>query len=139
EDAAKRENLATAALSIARRHNDVDLEYDALSLLGESYVAAGRLAEGMKLIDEAMTAVSAGEVAGIVPVGDILCRLLSACEAALDIVRAEQWMSVAGRYEAWSDFVSPVCRNHYGGIRSPGARSPPPPSLEAKRRWPRTS
>ncbi|MCA1679553.1 MAG: LuxR C-terminal-related transcriptional regulator [Actinobacteria bacterium] len=115
-DATKRENLATAALSIARRHGDVDLEYDALALLGESYVAAGRLAEGMKLIDEAMTAVSVGEVAGIVAVGDILCRLLSACEAALDIARAEQWMSVAGRYEAWSDFVSPVCRSHYGGI-----------------------
>ena len=117
DDAAERERLAAAAaLSIARRFGDVDLEYDALALLGEACVAQGRVAEGMRLIDEAMTAVSAGEVAGIVPVGDILCRLLSACETALDIARAEQWMSVAGRYEVWSDWVSPVCRNHYGGI-----------------------
>jgi DNA-binding CsgD family transcriptional regulator len=116
DDAAERERLAQAALAIARRFGDVDLEYDALALLGESYVAGGHVAEGMQLIDEAMTAVSAGEVVGIVPVGDICCRLLSACEIALDVTRAEQWMSVAGRFGAWNDFVSPVCRTHYGGI-----------------------
>jgi DNA-binding CsgD family transcriptional regulator len=116
DDAAERGRLAAAALSIARRFGDVDLEYDALALLGESYVAAGRVAEGMRLIDEAMTAVSAGEVVGIVPVGDICCRLMSACEIALDVTRAEQWMSVAGRFGAWSNFVSPVCRTHFGGI-----------------------
>jgi DNA-binding NarL/FixJ family response regulator len=116
EDVAEREQLAAAALAIARRFGDVDLEYDALALLGESYVAAGRVAEGIRLIDEAMTAVSAGEVVGIVPVGDICCRLLSACEMTRDLTRAEQWMSVAGPFEAWSEWVSPVCRTHYGGI-----------------------
>jgi DNA-binding NarL/FixJ family response regulator/tetratricopeptide (TPR) repeat protein len=116
DDVAERERLALAALAIGRRFGDVELEYDALALLGESYVAAGRVAEGMRLIDEAMTAVSAGEVVGVVPVGDICCRLLSACEITLDITRAEQWMSVAGHFDAWSDFVSPVCRTHYGGI-----------------------
>jgi DNA-binding NarL/FixJ family response regulator len=116
DESSEREQLAAAALTIARRFGDVDLEYDALALLGEAYVAGGREAEGMKLIDEAMTAVSAGEVVGIVAVGDILCRLLSACESAMDLARAEQWMSVARRYEAWSDWVSPVCRSHYGGI-----------------------
>jgi DNA-binding CsgD family transcriptional regulator len=111
-----RERLAAAALGIARRFGDANLEYDALALLGEAFVASGRVAEGMKLIDEAMTAVSAGEVVDVVPVGDILCRLLSACESALDVTRAEQWMAVAGRFAAWSDFVSPVCRSHYGAI-----------------------
>jgi DNA-binding NarL/FixJ family response regulator len=116
DDVAERERLAAAALAIARRFGDVDLEYDALALLGEAHVAAGRIVEGMRILDEAMTAVTAGEVAGIVATGDIYCRLLSACEIALDVTRAEQWMSVAGGFEAWSDFVSPVCRNHYGGI-----------------------
>jgi DNA-binding NarL/FixJ family response regulator len=116
EDAAERGRLAAAALAIARRFADVDLEYDALALLGESYVASGRVVEGMRLLDEAMTAVSAGEVAGIVAVGDIYCRLLSACETTLDVMRAEQWMSVAGHFEAWGDFVPPVCRTHYAGI-----------------------
>jgi DNA-binding CsgD family transcriptional regulator len=112
----ERHRLATAALAIARRFGDVDLEYDALSLLGESLVAAGRVSKGMKLLDQAMTAVSAGEVVGVVPISDIYCRLLSACEIALDVSRAEEWMAVAGTFGAWSDFVSPVCRTHYGGV-----------------------
>ena len=116
DDAVERERLAAAALAIARRHRDSNLEFDALALLGDAYVANGRLAEGMQLIDEAMTAVSTGEVAGVVAVGDIFCRLLSACERALDVSRAEQWMSLAGRFDEWSDFVSPTCRSHYGGI-----------------------
>jgi DNA-binding CsgD family transcriptional regulator len=116
EDLHDRERLAAAALAIARRFGDADLEFDAMALLGESYVAGGRVAEGMALLDQAMTAVSSGEVRGIVAVGDIVCRLLSACEFALDLSRAEEWMSVAIGFEAWKDWVSPVCRNHYGGI-----------------------
>ncbi len=116
DNAEERHRLATAALAIARRFGDVDLEYDALSLLGESHVAAGRVGEGMKLLDRAMTAVSSGEVVGVIAIGDIYCRLLSACEIALDVARAEEWMAVAGSFSAWSDFVSPVCRTHYGGI-----------------------
>src|SRR5215212_2861699 len=116
DDARTREQLAGSALAIARRFGDADLEYDAMALLGETYVASGRIAEGMRLLDEAMTAVSSREVRGIVAVGDIVCRLLSACESALDVSRAEQWMSVAEGFEAWRDWVSPVCRNHYGGI-----------------------
>jgi DNA-binding NarL/FixJ family response regulator/putative sterol carrier protein len=116
DDPEERNRLATAALAIARRFGDVDLEYDALSLLGQSLVAGGRVVEGMKLLDQAMTGVSAGEVVGVVPIGDIYCRLLSACEVASDVVRAEEWMAVAGSFGAWSDFVSPVCRTHYGGI-----------------------
>ena len=116
DNIAEREQLAATAIAIARRHGDIDLEYDAMALLGEAYVAGGRVREGMQLIDEAMTAVSAGEVVGIVAVGDICCRLLGACELALDVARAEQWMSVAGPFDAWSEWVSPVCRTHYGGI-----------------------
>jgi DNA-binding CsgD family transcriptional regulator/tetratricopeptide (TPR) repeat protein len=116
DDAEERRRLATAALTIARRFGDVDLEYDALALLGEAHVAAGRVGEGMKLLDEAMTAVSTGEVVGVVPVSDIYCRMLGACESALDVARAVEWMAAAGSFGAWSDFVSPVCRTHYGGI-----------------------
>jgi DNA-binding CsgD family transcriptional regulator len=115
-DPEERSQLASAALAIARRFGDVDLEYDALALLGESHVASGRVAEGMKLLDQAMTAVSTGEVVGVVPVSDIYCRLLGACELAMDVIRAEEWMAVAGSFGAWSDFVSPVCRTHYGAI-----------------------
>jgi DNA-binding NarL/FixJ family response regulator len=115
-DASERERLATAALGIARRFGDTDLEFGSLALLGDSYVHSGRIAEGMTLLDEAMAAVTGGEVAGIATVGEIYCRLLSACEHAADVRRAEQWMSVAAGYVAWGDFVPPTCRLHYGGI-----------------------
>jgi DNA-binding CsgD family transcriptional regulator len=115
-DTAEREKCAASALAIARRFGDADLEFDALALLGESYVAGGRVDEGMKLLDEAMAAVSGGEVASHGAVGEIYCRLLSACEAATDVRRAEEWMALIDRYVAWSGFVRPTCRTHYGGI-----------------------
>jgi DNA-binding NarL/FixJ family response regulator len=122
-DLAERERLATAALAIARRYGDADLENAATALLGESRVASGRVAEGMTLIDRAMTSVSSGEVISIVAVSDICCRLLNACEMALDLRRAEEWMPVAERF-AWQEFVPPVCRTHYGGILTAIGRWP---------------
>ena len=115
-DASEREELATAAIAIARRHGDRDLEFDAIALLGEAYVASGRVTEGMALLDQAMVAVASGEVVGVGPAGEIYCRLLSACERATDVRRAEQWLDAATRFEAWDDFVPPTCRTHYGGI-----------------------
>jgi tetratricopeptide (TPR) repeat protein len=115
-DASERERLAMAAIAIARRYGDRDLEFDAMALLGEAYVASGRVTEGMRLLDEAMAAVSSGEVVGVGPAGEIYCRLLSACERATDVRRAEQWLAAATRFEAWGDFVPPTCRTHYGGI-----------------------
>jgi DNA-binding NarL/FixJ family response regulator len=115
-DVSERERLATAALAIGRRFGDADLEFDALALLGQVYVVTGRLAEGMRLLDEAMAAISGGEVVGVGTIGDIYCRLLSACEHVADVRRAEEWLSAADRLVAWSDFVAPTCRCHYGGI-----------------------
>jgi DNA-binding CsgD family transcriptional regulator len=116
DTAADREKCALSALAIARRFGDTDLEFDAISLLGECRVASGRVAEGMKLLDEAMAAVTGGEVASHGAVGEICCRLLGACEHATDVRRAEQWMAVINRTVAWTDFVVPTCRTHYGGI-----------------------
>jgi DNA-binding CsgD family transcriptional regulator len=115
-DSSERERLASEALAIARRFGDADLEFGSLALLGHAYVDSGRVAEGMTLLDEAMAAVTAGEVLGISTAGEIYCRLLGACERAADTTRAEQWMSVAAEYVAWGDFVPPTCRLHYGGI-----------------------
>jgi DNA-binding CsgD family transcriptional regulator len=115
-DASERERHARAALAIARRFGDRDLEFEALALLGEACVASGRVAAGMTLHDAAMAAVSGGEVIGHGAVGEIYCRLLNACEHAADVRRAEQWMSVVDRLVVWSNFVPPTCQSHYGGI-----------------------
>jgi DNA-binding CsgD family transcriptional regulator len=115
-DAREREQCATSALAVARRFGDADLEFDAIALLGETRVASGRVAEGMKLLDEAMAAVTAGEVVAHGAAGEICCRLLRACEHATDVRRAEEWIALADRHMAWTDFVLPTCRTHYGGI-----------------------
>lgn len=115
-DLSERANVAAAALSIARRFGDADLEFDALALLGETHVASGRVEEGMRMLDQAMAAVAGGEVVGHGPVGEIYCRLLSACEYAVDLRRAEEWMAGIDRHVAWTLFVRPTCRTHYGGI-----------------------
>ena len=115
-DPAEREQLAVSALAIARRFGDVDLEIEALALLGEAYVVGGQVVDGMRLLDEAMAAVTAGRVRDHFALGEIYCRLLSACEAALDVRRATDWLSMVDRYVVWTDFVRPTCRTHYGGI-----------------------
>jgi DNA-binding CsgD family transcriptional regulator len=115
-DPAERERLAVSALAIARRFGDVDLEIEALALRGEASVVSGRVSEGMRMLDEAMVAVTAGHVRDHFALGEIYCRLLSACEAALDMRRATDWLSLIDRYVAWTDFVAPTCRTHYGGI-----------------------
>src|SRR5215216_655999 len=115
-DPAEREQLAVSALAIARRFGDVDLEIEALALLGEAHVAGGQVGAGMRLLDEAMAAVTAGRVRDHFALGEIYCWLLSACEAALDVRRATDWLSMVDRYVEWTDFVRPTCRTHYGGI-----------------------
>ena len=115
-DPAERERLAASALTTAHRFGDVDLEIQALSILGEARVKAGHIAAGMPLLDEAMAAVTAGRVHDHFVIGEICCRLLSACEAAIDVRRARDWLSQVDRYVEWTDFVRPVCRMHYGGV-----------------------
>lgn len=112
----ERQQVAASALAIARRFGDADLEFEAMALLGESHVALGRIDEGMKLLDEAMAALIAGEIADHKAIGEIYCRLLSACEQATDVRRAEDWVSAIDRHTVWTDFVRPTCRTHYGGI-----------------------
>jgi DNA-binding NarL/FixJ family response regulator/Tfp pilus assembly protein PilF len=117
-DRREREQLAAEALRVGRSCEDTDLEFGALALLGETYVYAGRTDEGMQLIDQAMAAVSSGEVHDLITAGDIYCRLLSACERTGDVKRAEQWMAVTERFVERSGYslVSTSCRMHYGAI-----------------------
>ena len=112
----ERQQVAASALAIGQRFGDADLEVEAMALLGESHVALGRIDEGMKLLDQAMAALAGGEVADHKAIGEIYCRLLSACELATDVRRAEDWISAIDRHVVWTDFVRPTCRTHYGGI-----------------------
>jgi tetratricopeptide (TPR) repeat protein len=108
---------ADRTLEIARRVGDRDLETLALQDRGRALVALGRVKDGMALIDEAMTAVSAGELTPRTT-GRAYCNMMSTCERLGDIGRALEWSEAAN---AWlvphADSGYPgVCRVHRAGL-----------------------
>lgn len=123
-DLDQRERHIEAAMAIAKRHGDSDLEFDALGFAGACLVERGRFQEGMRRLDEAAAAATNGEVKDPLIVGGIYCNMLSSCETALDVRRAEQWVDVAERFVRRSNFVpiSAICRMHYGGILTAAGR-----------------
>jgi DNA-binding NarL/FixJ family response regulator len=90
---------AAAALDLARRHDDLNLEAKALADLGLAQVSLGMVEEGTARIDEAMAIVSSGEVS-VFAASQVVCCTLSACERCGDLGRAEKWMRVLERASA---------------------------------------
>ena len=107
---------AASALTIAKRFGDADLEFDALALLGETYVASGRVAEGMPL---RRGDGRRGRRRGRGAWGrrrDLLPAAQRVRARAMD-VRTRGGVDGGDRpHVAWTHFVRPTCRTHYGGI-----------------------
>ena len=82
---------AELALELAAEFGDTDLQVRALADGGYALVVQGRLAEGFRRLDEAMAALAAGEVRHPGVAGASYCALLSACDRAGDLRRAEEW------------------------------------------------
>jgi len=87
---------AELALDRARRFGDVNLETRALADAGLAHVQAGRLAEGMALLDEAM-ALACGPADNVEAAGKSVCSFLTACYFAADFDRAGSWADVLRR------------------------------------------
>ena len=96
-DANQLEASADVALELAIEFGDSDLEAKALADGGLALISQGRITEGFSRLDEAMAAVSAGEVAPIFS-GKIYCALLTACERTGDLRRAEEWTDACVTY-----------------------------------------
>jgi tRNA A-37 threonylcarbamoyl transferase component Bud32/tetratricopeptide (TPR) repeat protein len=108
---------ADRALEIARRVGDTDLEALALQDRGRVLVALGRVKEGMALMDEAMTAATAGELTPRTT-GRAYCNMMSTCDQLGDVGRAAEWCDAA---HSWSEpYTSSgypgICRVHRAGI-----------------------
>jgi hypothetical protein len=85
---------AELALSRAREFGDVDLEIKALADSGLAHVEAGRVDEGMALLDESMALVIARRSqspAGMTMLGQSVCSFFTACYFSGDFERAEAW------------------------------------------------
>lgn len=87
------ELLANAELALdrARRFCDVNLESKALADAGLAHVQAGRVAEGMALLDEAMALVC-GPADDADTAGKSVCSFLTACYFTCEFERAGSWV-----------------------------------------------
>lgn len=102
----------------ARAFGDPSLEAFALAFGGLAHVARGQVADGMAMLDEAMTMATSGEVHDHNTASEVFCVLLSACETAGDLVRSEQWCRVAMQYAEryGAPFLSAYCLTTYGSL-----------------------
>ena len=78
------------AAAIAERFHDRDLFALAVNHHGQILVEHGRVDEGLGLLDEAMVAVTTGELSPIVT-GLVYCGVILACREAYELRRAREW------------------------------------------------
>ena len=81
------------------RCGDLDLSTLARLALGRVLIFRGDVSGGVRLLDEAMVAVNAGELSPIV-VGDSYCAAIDACHDVFDVRRGQIWTAAFSR---WSD------------------------------------
>jgi DNA-binding CsgD family transcriptional regulator len=110
--------LSAEIVEYGRRFDDPDLIANGLNAQGRMLIYAGRVREGLALLDEAMVAVSLGEVSPIYA-GHVYCSLVEACQELSDYERAAEWTSALTRWiEAQPDLVlfTGQCAVHRGQI-----------------------
>lgn len=89
---------AEAALVLARRLDDPDLELAALSRLGLAQITLGQVDEGLGHLDQAMAAATGEDAATFEAVARTCCSLVLACDLAGDDDRVRQWSKVVEGY-----------------------------------------
>ena len=88
---------AGEAAAIGERFADSDLFALAAHEQGEILIKLGRLTEGLGLLDEAMVAVTAGELSPIVA-GIVYCGVILACQEAHDVGRSREWTAALSNW-----------------------------------------
>ena len=98
-DASGAEDEFAAAAELGARFGDADLVTLARVGQGRSLIYLGEAGPGVALLDEAMVAVTAGEVSPVI-VGDTYCSVIEACMELFDLRRVQAWTS---GLSAWCD------------------------------------
>jgi len=104
--------VAGEAAAVADRFGDRDLFALAVHAQGHMLVRSGRVLEGLSLLDEAMVAVTTGEVSPIAS-GMVYCGVILGCRAAFEPRRAQEWTAALTRWcERQPDMVAFTGRCH---------------------------
>ncbi|MCU1436504.1 MAG: helix-turn-helix transcriptional regulator [Pseudarthrobacter sp.] len=104
----------SAAAGFGQRFHDRDLSALGLLGTGQATLMLGHPEQGLKMFDEVMVAVTAGELSPI-PAGIIYCAVIGNCHLALDLERALEWTAALDRWCAERpDMVtfSGQCQSH---------------------------
>lgn len=88
---------AEAIAEHGRRFDDPDLIANGLNVQGRMLIYSGDVRAGLARLDEAMLAVSLGEVSPVVA-GHVYCSLIEACQELADYHRAAEWTSALTRW-----------------------------------------
>ncbi len=88
---------AAEAGAIGERFGDRDLIAIALMEQGHALVRQGRAADGLRLVDETMVAVTTGEVSPIVA-GIVYCNTIAFCRDVYQLRRAREWTVALTRW-----------------------------------------
>ena len=88
---------ALDAAEIGERYGDQDLVAIALMEQGHALVKQGRTGEGLRLVDETMVAVTAGELSPIVA-GIVYCNTIAFCQSVYELRRAREWTAALTRW-----------------------------------------
>ena len=88
---------AATAAEIGERFGDADLVALAVHSEGEILLKGGRVREGLGLLDQAMVAVTAGELSPVVT-GIVYCGVILACERVYELRRAQEWTAALARW-----------------------------------------
>ena len=100
------------AAAVAERFGDKDGLALSIQLQGQLLVRRGRVVEGLALLDEAMVAVTAGELSPIVT-GLVYCGVIMGCQTAYEPRRAQEWTAALTQWcERQPDMVAYSGRCH---------------------------
>jgi class 3 adenylate cyclase len=90
-------SLFDDAWALAKRVGDRDVQMLALSGKGRALIKAGRIDEGLTLLDEATASAMCGDLRAH-SAGLVYCITISSCQDLGDVRRAAEWTETANRF-----------------------------------------